>query len=114
MTNIQGIADADLTSSTALAAEYALKLQAVRDGFAALNWAVVNGELDGMLMDALTSVEVRPEVFGQIMMEMLEEPDGLQPSVKQLLVLVAAHMGPDWIETLRRAVAFMDKVESFR
>lgn len=92
--------------------EFAAKLQQARDGFAALTWAAQNGSLEEMTADFGESIDER--VLGQIMMEMLEDPEGLRPSVKQKLVLVAAHMGPDWIDNLRKAVAFMDKVESFQ
>lgn len=53
-----------------------------------------------------------PEVWGQLLMASTRE-GFMDTEYKTFLVRVASHMGPDWLENLRRDVAFMVKVESF-
>jgi len=52
-----------------------------------------------------------PDVLGQILMNEFGLPE--QPMNKARLLEIAQWMGPDYLEALRRAVAFMVKVESF-
>lgn len=56
-------------------------------------------------------IDFKASVWGQILMCVTEEHMPL--AHKQWLMSVASHMSPDWLEWLRRDVAFMVKVESF-
>lgn len=55
--------------------------------------------------------EMKASVWGQLLMVMGTEH--MTTTHKQFLIAVAEHMGSDWLEWLRRDVAFMVKVESF-
>lgn len=56
-------------------------------------------------------IDLKASVWGQLLMTNTEERMSIDH--KAWLIAVAEHMGPDWLEWLRRDVAFMIKVESF-
>lgn len=56
-------------------------------------------------------IKFEAAVWGQLLMAGTQ--DFMHLEHKQYLTAVASHMGPDWLEWLRRDVAFMLKVESF-
>lgn len=51
--------------------------------------------------------------FGDVIMQYFDWETGNNVELKKFLVQLAATLGPDHIENLRRSVAFMQKVDSF-
>lgn len=56
-------------------------------------------------------VDLKASVWGQILM--CNTVETMTVDHKGYLLAVAEHMGPDWLEWLRRDVAFMIRVEGF-
>ena len=87
---------------------------AVQAGLIAMNEAADAGEISELLAPEVIPV-ISPAVYGTLLMNMLrttEEP--FTPEDKKFLVDLAADLGPDWLDRLRGAVAFMIKVDSFQ
>jgi hypothetical protein len=68
---------------------------------------------DGLVHDAAADHRFSPEAFGAILMQHFHWESGSNTGVKSFLVELAAALGPDHIDNLRRSVAFMQKVDSF-
>lgn len=87
---------------------------AVNAGLIAMNEAADVGEISELLAPEVIPV-ISPAVYGTLLMNMLrttEEPFTLED--KKFLVDLAADLGPDWLNRLSGAVAFMIKVDSFQ
>lgn len=57
-------------------------------------------------------VDAVPAMYGTLLMNMLRTTEGpFTPEDKKFLVDLAADLGPDWLDRLRGAVAFMIKAE---
>lgn len=69
-------------------------------------------EVDGISELIDSEFDLKASVFGQILM-VNTTLGQMNLDHKAYLMAVAAHMGPDWLDSLRRDVAFMIKVESF-
>lgn len=94
--------------------QFPAAIQAVRDGFATLNANI--GDLGELVATPGNSgYTLAPEVLGQIMMDHLgiDPAERLSTEAKAYWMQVGAHMGPDWIASLRKVAAYMEKVESF-
>lgn len=62
----------------------------------------------------LSEISIAPEVLGQLLMQHLPETEvNMNVGDKQYWIAVAAHLGPAWIESLRRTTAFMAKAGQF-
>lgn len=62
----------------------------------------------------LSEISIAPEVLGQLLMQHLPETEAnMNVGDKQYWIAVAAHLGPAWIESLRRTTAFMAKAGQF-
>jgi hypothetical protein len=87
-------------------------IELVRCANAALNKVE---EIDGVQEMILEDdFQLKASVFGQVLMVHLPTPDQMMTlDDKQFYMAVAAHMGPDWLDQLRRVAAFMIKVEGF-
>ena len=76
-----------------------------------MNETTAIGEIS-QLLDRETKLP--PEVLAQMIMNELPCPDETLPTAaKQYWLVVAGHMGPDWVAELRNVGDFMDKVTSF-
>lgn len=65
--------------------------------------------------EVLSNVDIgalRPVAIGQVLMEQVDI-DEFGVEQKTYWLQVAAYMGPDYLEALRKIVAFMVKVEGF-
>lgn len=86
--------------------QFAKELQILRDAMGVLNSPCED------LSELLADWRVPPEAFAQILMENIElDVFGIDQKVFWLEVL--NHMGPDWLEALAKAVAFMRSVDKF-
>lgn len=62
----------------------------------------------------LAEVHVEPEVLGQMVMQALPDTDKqMTRGDKKFWIDFAEWLGPDWLESLRRTVAFMQKAGAF-
>lgn len=68
---------------------------------------------DSVVAEAASADRLEAEPFGMMLMQYFDWEKGPNTELKQFLVQVAATLGPDHIENLRRSVAFMQKVDSF-
>lgn len=91
--------------------EYAALLQQVRDGFAALKTLNQRGDLSEVTAD-IRDTHLEEIIMAQLMMEILPA-DGMSPTDKMYWIVVANHMGPDYIQALRTAGAFMAAADKF-
>lgn len=89
----------------------AAAIELARCAVAALNTCA---DVDSMTELLQAYPQLKCAVFGQILMNHLPSPDGpLSPDDKTFLLSVAAYMGLDWLESMRRSAAFMIRVEGF-
>lgn len=96
--------------------------EALEQGFKLANDVIPQGIDDPDIMsEALVGLTFNnPRLFAQMLMEHLRHPlevdqgSGLLEGEKLYWAEAAFHMGPDWIDKLRKVVAFMDRVEGFK
>lgn len=89
--------------------DFATNLQSVRDAFAMLAARAADiGEL------IEPDLPIAPATMGQLLMTVLD-PDNtpMTRAQKVYWLEVAEHMGPDFVQALRRAAAFAGKTNEF-
>jgi hypothetical protein len=95
---------------------FAAARQQVFDGLATLNANPGDlGELLGGDARGTGGFILTPEALGQILMDHLpiNANERLHANEKAYWLAVADWLGPDWLASMRKVAAFMDKVESF-
>lgn len=67
------------------------------------------------LLEAFVELDVPPKVFAAVLMQVFPpDPETLTPRGKKFWLAVADLIGPDFLAGLRKATAFMIRVESFK
>ncbi len=72
-------------------------------------------ELDALIEvnTGLHYINLSPQQLGQFMMQNLPIDNKMDNDDRVYWMQVGSHMGPDWIDSIRKVGAFMSKVESF-
>lgn len=62
-----------------------------------------------------SELKLPPHQLAQLVMEHMPDPDSrkMEQDERVYWMKVADHMGPDWIQALRKVAAYMYKIESF-
>lgn len=87
--------------------EHHTQVQILQDAIEMLN------DPDTNLPEVVADERLVPEALAQLLMANVEL-EVFGPEQKMYWLKAALHMGPDWIDAVATAVAFMRKVEGFK